>query len=74
MVPIDKAANNVAFVCKRFYAQVLLKELGLIGSSTSTYTKIDQLTPADIIAQHQTELKDKFNITVNDDMLTLPDI
>ena len=74
MVPIDKAANNIAFVCKRFYAQVLLEELGLIGSSTSTYTRIDQLTPADIIAQHQTELKNKFNISVNEDMLTLPDI
>ena len=43
MVPIDKAANNVAFICKRYYAQVLLEELGLIGSSSSTYTKIDEL-------------------------------
>ena len=29
-VPIDKASNNVAFICKRFYALVLLKELGLL--------------------------------------------
>ena len=74
MVPIDKAANNVSFICKRFYAQVLLEELGLTGSSTSTYTKIEQLSPDDIIAQHQTDMKEKFNITVNDDMSTLPDI
>ena len=74
MVPIDKAGNNIAFICKRFYAQVLLKELGLMGSSTSTYTKISQLTPDNIVTQHHTELKQKFNISVDNSMLTLPDI
>ena len=74
MVPIDKAANNVAFVCKRYYALVLLKELGLVGSSTSTYSKISQHTQDDIIKRHQEELKLKFNITVPDTMLCLPDI
>ena len=74
MVPIDKAANNIAFICKRFYAQVLLNELGLIGSTTSTYSKIDHLTPADIISQHEREIKDSFNISISDSMLTLPDI
>ena len=74
MVPIDKASNNVAFICKRFYAQVLLQELGLTGSSTSTYSKITNLAPIDIITQHQTELKAKFNISVEDNMLSLPDI
>jgi len=74
MVPIDKAANNIAFVCKRFYALVLLEELGLIGSTTSTYTILDQLSPDNVIKQHITELKQKFNITVEDKMSTLPDI
>ena len=37
MVPIDKAANNVAFVCKRYYAKVLLKEMGLINGTSDTY-------------------------------------
>ena len=57
LVPIDKASNNIAFICKRFYAQVLLEELGLIGASTSTYTKIDDRLPNDIIQQHTAELK-----------------
>ena len=74
MVPIDKAANNVAFICKRFYAQVLLKELGLLGTATSTYTAVNQHTPDEIIARHKIELKDKFDISVTDDMMTLPDI
>ena len=28
--PIDKSTGNIAFVCKRFYATVIVKELGLI--------------------------------------------
>ena len=74
MVPIDKAANNIAFVCKRFYAQVLLNELGLTGSSTSTYTNISHRNPNDVISQHQDELKEQFNLSVDDTMKTLPDI
>ena len=74
MVPIDKAANNVAFICKRYYALVLLQELGLSGVSTSTYTQINHQSPDDIIFKHQKELQEKFNITVEDEMLTLPDI
>ena len=27
IVPIDKAANNVAFICKQHYAHVLVSEL-----------------------------------------------
>ena len=27
IAPIDKATSNVAFICKRFYAQVLVKEV-----------------------------------------------
>ena len=29
IIPIDKAANNFAFVCKKFYIDVLRKELGI---------------------------------------------
>ena len=28
MCPIDKTANNIAFLCKKYYVHVLLKELG----------------------------------------------
>ena len=37
MCPIDKAANNIAFICKKYYVQVLLKELGLLNATSSTY-------------------------------------
>ena len=29
VVPIDKATGNIALVCKRFYASVITRELGL---------------------------------------------
>ena len=35
LVPIDKAANNVAIICKKYYVDVILKE---IGSTTSNDT------------------------------------
>ena len=73
MVPIDKAANNVAFICKRFYVNVIMKELGLLGEQSPTYTIID-LSPDYIMDQHNSVLKDKFNITVDQDNLALPDI
>ena len=73
MVPIDKAANNVAFICKRFYVYVIMKELGLLGEQSPTYSIID-LSPDNIIDQHKFELKEKFNITIDQDNLVLPDI
>ena len=37
IVPIDKAANNVSFVCKRYYVEVILGEIGIIGEGNQTY-------------------------------------
>ena len=37
MCPIDKAATNIAFICKKYYVQVLLKELGLLNATSNTY-------------------------------------
>ena len=31
--PTDKAANNIAFICKKYYVQVLLNELGLLNTA-----------------------------------------
>ena len=38
-VPIDKAGNNIAIICKRYYVEVILKEIGQIGNGNSTYEK-----------------------------------
>ena len=42
IVPIDKASNNVAIVCKKYYAEVLLREVGKIGGESTTYVETDK--------------------------------
>ena len=37
LVPADKAANNVIAVCKKYYIETLIKELGI---NTTNYTYI----------------------------------
>ena len=37
-VPIDKAANNVAIVCKKHYVEVILKEVGVNTTPSATYS------------------------------------
>ena len=37
IVPIDKAANNFAFICKKYYITILLKELGYPDGTSNTY-------------------------------------
>ena len=43
MCPFDKAANNIAFICKKYYDQVLLKELGLLNITSNTYQQANDI-------------------------------
>ena len=69
--PIDKASNNVAFICKRHYANVLVDELGLgsITNSEPTYTKITNNTVEQITKRHFKEVKKLFGIVEEDDTM-----
>ena len=63
VVPIDKATGNIALVCKRFYASVITKELGLNKNScTDTYNNTSDLSTNDIIDKNIRDLKIKFGI------------
>ena len=70
VVPIDKASNNVALVCKRFYVQKLLDEVGVPGDMSSTY-KMSDRDPEDVIADNSL-LCEKFGLSIDDRMKTLP--
>ena len=74
VVPIDKASNNIAFVCKRFYAQVLVSELGL-GNTTpsSTYEKIN-CNVQKLVDKDCQKLKEIFHLHVGDESKKLPHI
>ena len=63
VAPIDKATGNIAFICKRFYASVIVEELGLRdASSSSTYKNITNKTSREVIDKHLKFLADKFNM------------
>ena len=70
IVPIDKAANNVAIICKRFYIQKLINEVGIPGDSSPTY-KLSDRDPSDVIGTN-TLLCEKFEITLEERLKTLP--
>ena len=42
VVPIDKAPNNIALVCKVFYFRTLLDEIGIEHNGNDTYKILDQ--------------------------------
>ena len=41
MYSIDRAGNNIAFICNQYYVQVLLKELGLLNTTSNTYLEVN---------------------------------
>ena len=61
-VPADnyKAPNNIIIICKGYYIETLIKELGLDNCSTptgnSTYTSYQMLSE-DIVNTHDTSMK-----------------
>ena len=66
IAPIDKATGNVSFVCKRFYAKVLIDELGLnIGDHTNisdTYIRETNKDIPSIVNNHLSDLANKFSL------------
>ena len=73
-VPADKAPNNIIIICKRYYLETLIKELGLDNCSTptrnSTYTSC-QMSPEDIVNTHNTFMK-SLGMEVSDNDKRLP--
>ena len=73
-VPADKAPDNVIIVCKWYYIENLIKELGLDNCSTptgnSTYTSC-QMSSEDIVNTHNTFMK-SLGIEPSDDDKKLP--
>ena len=47
LVPADKAASNVIVVCKKYYLDVVIKEL----NSTETYVKVNN-NGINVVSRH----------------------
>ena len=73
-VPADKAPNNIIIICKRYYIETLIKELGLDNCSTQTgnptYTSC-QMSFEDIVNTHDTYMK-SLGTELSDDDKRLP--
>ena len=70
IVPIDKAANNFAFVCRRFYITRLLKEIGIPNGYCETY-QISHKNKDDITRENS-ELCERFGLEVSEQNKCLP--
>ena len=59
IVPIDKAANNIYFICKQHYASVIVSELkynpGHTNNNDDTYGIVND-SSIDIVNRHRTTL------------------
>ena len=72
ITPTDKAGNNFSIVCKTFYIQCLLKELGISEQKKgSTYECIEEKTEEDIVQDHKAYMA-KHNIPLSSTQEALP--
>ena len=73
-VPADKTPNNIIIICKKYYIETLIKELGIDNCSTpignSTYISC-QMSFEDIVDTHDTFMK-SLRIELSDDDKRLP--
>ena len=72
VVPIDKDANNVAFICKRYYVEVILKEIGISGVENETCIRIDR--EKDEIVNENVGFSKRLGLAVSNKDLDLPSI
>ena len=70
IVTIDKASNNFAFICKKYYVASLLNEVGIPNNKSPTYKK-SHLSKEEII-QNNIEICEQFGLTVDNQQKTLP--
>ena len=66
LVPIDKAANNITIICKHFYVEVILKEIGVLDElGNPTYCNAEK--EAGIIISENVEYSARLGYDISDD-------
>ena len=60
-IPTDKAANNIAIICKKYYVTVILKEIGILDAGNKTYEKINKTQVG--ITQDNVEYNTRFKLS-----------
>ena len=70
LVPIDKAANNVAIVCKKHYVDLILNEIGATGTGNDAYVRSDK--ELDEVVSANVEYSERLRLPVDEKDLDLP--
>ena len=68
----DKTANNISFICERFYVTTLLKESGAIGIPGKTYKLISNYNKNILINSTVNKTKRHFSVPIPENMKVLP--
>ena len=71
IVPADKASNNYTFVCKKYYASILIEELGLNSLPGNPTYNLTDFSASEVLDNHKSVLT-SFGIDPNKDELDLP--
>ena len=71
IVPTDKAANNIVFVCKRYYYECLLSELGYKDNNQKSAYTPTNLNKKEVIDNHTTALM-SFGLEIKEQNSELP--
>ena len=64
LVPVDKAANNVIVVCKKYYSGILVIELGINNENSNNLTNI----PVDNLSETIMKIGNNFSTSVRLEM------
>ena len=72
MCSIDKAAKDIAFIRKKYHVQILLKELGLLITTSSTYQQVND-TLLNVLQQQNNTLDSVFGLkNIDEEFNCLP--
>ena len=70
-VPADKASNNYTFVCKKYYVDILIEELGLHSLPWNPTYNLTDLSASEVLDNHKSVLT-SFGIEIKNEELDLP--
>ena len=71
IVPADKASNNYTFVCKRYYVDILIEDLGLHSLPGNPTYNLTDFSASEVLDNHKSVLT-SFGIQTTDPELDLP--
>ena len=70
MTPIDKASSNVSVICKRYYVEVILREIGIQGDGSDTYERTERCKEE--IVDDNREYSERLGYSLSEKELDLP--